>query len=324
MHNHTPVVSLITSVYKAGKFIDQLLIDVTEQTIFTSHCEWIVMDASPPNDNSAQIAFEKLIQTYPEHITYIRLTEDPGLYEVWNLCIKRAKGQYLTNVNCDDRRAPDSLAKQLEYIQKNTSIDVVYGDNYISNQPNVQWSKLSGQEKILYSKPFSIVNLIKRCLPQNNPMWRRSLHAKVGYFNQEYSIAADWDFWLRAAVHGCQFAKLNTIIGIYYHNPKGLSTNSETNNELIQQKNKILENLEGTTDSPKTKRLIRNALFKRKINTSIGKARRFYKCGDKKLARSEIRNLIPFNFDLRILELLFKYEFLHLFHNRNNIKDNKA
>ena len=42
-----PKISLITSVFKAKDHIEQLMEDVTRQTIFTDKCEWIILNASP-------------------------------------------------------------------------------------------------------------------------------------------------------------------------------------------------------------------------------------------------------------------------------------
>ena len=55
-------------------------------------------------------------------------------------------------------------------------------------------------------------------------MWRKSLHDKNGYFNQHYRSAADWDFWLKSAFAGSKFIKHPDILGIYYYNPVGIST----------------------------------------------------------------------------------------------------
>jgi hypothetical protein len=58
-------------------------------------------------------------------------------------------------------------------------------------------------------------------------MWRKSLHDKFGYFEEKYRSASDWEFWLRCAFGGSKFYKLNKPLGLYYFNPKGVSTNVE-------------------------------------------------------------------------------------------------
>jgi hypothetical protein len=58
-------------------------------------------------------------------------------------------------------------------------------------------------------------------------MWRKSLHDKHGMFNDKYRSAGDWEFFLRCAIAGSEFRKIQTPLGLYYFNPKGISTNFE-------------------------------------------------------------------------------------------------
>ena len=60
-------------------------------------------------------------------------------------------------------------------------------------------------------------------------MWRKSLHDKNGYFNDAYKSAGDWDFWLKCAFEGSKFVKHPEVLGVYYFNPTGISTNPENN-----------------------------------------------------------------------------------------------
>ena len=46
-----PKISLVTSVFKAEDYIQQLMEDVTRQTIFESHCEWIILNANKEGDD---------------------------------------------------------------------------------------------------------------------------------------------------------------------------------------------------------------------------------------------------------------------------------
>ena len=64
-------------------------------------------------------------------------------------------------------------------------------------------------------------------MPHNNPMWRMSYHVRYGYFDEKYRSAGDWEFWLRGASQGSQFKKINEILGLYYFNPTGMSTNPD-------------------------------------------------------------------------------------------------
>jgi hypothetical protein len=66
--------------------------------------------------------------------------------------------------------------------------------------------------------------------PHCMPVWRKKLHDKFGLFDTKYSTAADFDFWMRCLEGKTKFKKLYDIIGLYYYNPNGLSTNAQSTN----------------------------------------------------------------------------------------------
>jgi len=222
-----PKISLITSVFNAGDHIEQLMEDMTRQTIFESHCEWVILNVNKPGDNYEEEVILKYQEKYPNNIVYKRLDEDPGIYGTWNEAIKMCTGQYVTNVNCDDRRVPWALEKQAKLLFSNSDVDLIYNDSYITHKPNVMWENIEADTQRYNFEQFSKEAMLRGNLPHNNPMWRKSLHDQFGYFNEKYRSAGDWDMWLRCAFGGSRFKKCNEILGIYYFNPKGISTNSE-------------------------------------------------------------------------------------------------
>jgi glycosyltransferase involved in cell wall biosynthesis len=224
---HVPKISLITSVFKAAEHIDQLMEDVTTQTIFESHCEWIILNANAAGDDYEEEVIMKYQKKYPSNIIYKRLEEDPGVYDTWNMGIKMATGDFVTNVNCDDRRAKWAFETQAKMLVLNEDTDLVYNDSYITHESNMIWTNIKPDNQRYNFEQFSKEAMLRGNLPHNNPMWRKSLHDKYGYFNQHYKSAGDWEFWLRCAFGGSKFKKADEVLGVYYFNPEGMSTNPE-------------------------------------------------------------------------------------------------
>ena len=222
-----PTVSLVTSVYKADEYIEQLMEDVTRQTIFEEKCEWIILNVDPPGHEFDEEVILKYVQKYPNNIIYKRLEEDPGIYDTWNMGIKMATGDFVTNVNCDDRRRSGGLEQQAKMLVAVPDASLVYNDSYIVHEPNVAWEDVPDNCQRYNFEEFSKEAMLRGNLPHNNPMWRKELHDKFGYFNQHYKASGDWDFWLRCAFGEAKFVKHPEILGIYYFNPVGMSTNPE-------------------------------------------------------------------------------------------------
>lgn len=229
-----PKISIITSVYKAEKYIKEFLEDITKQTVF-DNCELLLINANSPQNE------EEIIKDYLEkhdNIVYKKLDKDPGVYGVWNLGIEMSTGEFITNANVDDRRS----SKQLEILSRelvnNKSIDLVYSQSFITENANETFSFNSSQNKVYSITHFSRENMIK-CLPGCMPLWKKSLHEKAGFFNENYKHAGDWEMWLRAVRNGANFKKVNGTHGLYYVNPDGLSTSEKMHSTRFEEEKQI-------------------------------------------------------------------------------------
>jgi GT2 family glycosyltransferase len=216
-----PRVSMITSLYKGDDFIAGFLSDIVRQTIF-DQCELIIINANSPGREEPII--KEYMQRYP-NIVYKKLDYDPGLYAVWNMAIKMARSEFITNANVDDRRNPESLAMQVDALDADPSIDLVYLDYRITYTPNETFENNTG-EAVVFPHDFA-PHFMYKCLPGPQPMWRKSMHFKVGFFDESFKCSGDFEMWNRAVSKGCQFKKLYGFSGLFYHNPKGLSTDAE-------------------------------------------------------------------------------------------------
>ena len=236
-----PKISLITSVYNAAEYIEELMEDITSQSIFEEKCEWVILNANAEGDDVEEETIQRYIEKYPNNIIYERLSEDPGIYETWNLAIQKATGEYITNVNCDDRKHPSSLERHAKELFASPEIDLVYADSLITDNPNETFIKNSSADRRYNFPEFSYDNLRMVNLPHNNPMWRRSMHDRYGYFDRKYRSAGDWEMWLRAASQGSIYKKINGPLGLYYFNPTGISTNPDNFGWKREEEKEVFE-----------------------------------------------------------------------------------
>jgi len=234
-----PKVSIITSVYNGDEYIRPFLEDITRQTIFEDKCELVIINANSPGNEEEVILEYK--EKYPDNIVYRRLEEDPGIYGVWNMGVEMASGEYLTNANLDDRKAPWALELHAKSLYMNESIDLVYADMFITDQPNETWEVNSAKDRRYNFPEFSYENLKMANMPHASPMWRRQIHEKYGFFDAKYRSAGDWEMWLRAASQGSKFKKIDGALGLYYFNPTGISTNPDNFSWKQEEESEIYE-----------------------------------------------------------------------------------
>lgn len=217
-------VTIISSLYKAEKYLSNFLNNIVAQSIF-DQCEVYLVDGNSPEKE------HEIVKPYLDkykNIRYEKLDQDPGIYSCWNLAIEKTNSEYITNANVDDRLFPLSIEKHVRLLDSQSDIDVAYCYNVKSTTPNMHPSMLRGNEPIFTTGEFSIENMLKANLPHNHPVWRRSLHNKFGYFNTEdYVSGSDWEFVLRCAVGGVKMKLIPQVLGMYYDNPEGMSTKPE-------------------------------------------------------------------------------------------------
>lgn len=234
-----PKVSIITSVYDGDEYIESFLEDITRQTIFKDKCELIIINANSPGDEEKVILQYK--EKYPDNIVYKKLKKDPGIYGVWNMGVELSTGEYLTNANLDDRKSPNSLEKHAKELFLNEKVDLVYADMAITDVANEVWENNTSSGKKYTFPQFSFENLKMVNMPHASPMWRSSVHEKYGLFDDSFNSAGDWEMWLRAASQGSQFKKINDMLGLYYFNPTGISTNPENFDWKREEEVKVFE-----------------------------------------------------------------------------------
>jgi len=220
-----PKISILTSVYDGDKFIRPFLEDITRQTIFENKCELILVNPNSPGNEEEVI--KEYMEKYPNNIIYKKLDEDPGVYGTWNYALEFATGEYITNANLDDRKAINSLEIHARELYLNKDIDLAYADMKITDKPNETFENNTSNGRKYNFPSFTFENLKMSNMPHASPMWRKSLHDKCGFFEEKYKSAGDWELWLRAASQGSKFQKINDVLGLYFFNPTGISTNPE-------------------------------------------------------------------------------------------------
>lgn len=218
-----PKASIITSVYNGEKFLVGFFENVLRQSCIDD-VEIVILDACS-NDSSSEIISNF---SHPS-IKYTLLGERLPVTETMNLAIDKAESEILTFWNVDDRRNSSSLERQIQYMNTNPDCDISYG--------RVAWSFIENQTfeensltEIYPSSPATKESLLINNSPNCLPLWRKSLHDELGYFNTEYGTASDYEFWMRCLTHNKRFDQFFEVVGSYYYNPQGLSTCANSKN----------------------------------------------------------------------------------------------
>jgi len=223
-----PLVSIITTFYKAEEFLEGLVENLTSQTIFND-CEWVVIDSGSPGKEKN--IMNKYCKIYP-NIQYVRYEDKFHPTIGHNIAMGLCNSKYITWAMIDDRKSPDCLEALYSELQNNKHIDLVYGDCLVTSNKNETLRETKSKTRSEHSKlEFSHENMIK-CLPGPMPLWTTRMIDKIGFFNDVENLwVDDWELWLRSVNDGFLFKKVNKIVGLYLEGGR-----SQIDNNLEQRK----------------------------------------------------------------------------------------
>ena len=224
MPSQHPLVSVIVSSYNAEAFMAECLEDLERQSLI-DHMEIIIVDAASPQNE--RVVIDTFQQRY-HNILYLRTPKRIGVYAAWNMALKLATGKYVTPFSTNDRLRPDAYEILARTLDEHPEVALVYGDTYVTRTPH-QTFEQHQREGIWQWPAYSYSDLQRRCLVGPHPMWRRSVHQDVGFFDESYVALGDQDFWLRLGATR-QLLHIPEVTGLYWRSSDGLSNRPEIAN----------------------------------------------------------------------------------------------
>ena len=220
-------VSAIISTYNSEAFIDGCMHDLVNQSLFKKgELEIVVVDACSEQNERAIV---ERYQAYYDHIQYVRTSERETLYASWNRAIKMASGKFITNANADDRHRNDALEVMADYLDAHPEFALLYAGQIDTSIPNETFETTTSK-KFLNWPTYSYAEMERHCIIGSQPMWRRNLHDKYGYFREEFTSAGDYEFWLRIGKNET-FYRYPDTLGLYYRNMAGIEHGSDASKQ---------------------------------------------------------------------------------------------
>ncbi len=186
------VVSAIVSTYASESFMRECLDDLLSQTI-ADNIEIVIVDAnSPENEKSIVEEYQKQYS----NIKYIRTPERIGIYEAWNIAVRNASGKYIISCSTNDRLHREACEQLMRALDDDLEVAIAYGNAFLTPVPHETFEENSVSGTYVWPK-YEFNELLSRPMVGPHPMWRKSLHAELGYFDESYKAIGDQEFWLR-------------------------------------------------------------------------------------------------------------------------------
>jgi hypothetical protein len=223
-------ISVITAIGPTetySKFIPRYLENVVDQHFF-NQTEHIIVYSEE----------HELFEEFKKYSNFKLIKEDErkGVYNAWNIGIKAATTEYVTNWNIDDLRHPINTKIKYDAITKN-NVDMVYNWYTGTRDENLNFYNAESLEpQVRFPDEYEKYVMVA-CLAGPDPLWKKSLHDNVGYFDGDnFTSIADWEMWIRFAKSGAKFKLIPEVLCIYLDHDNTVSQTNLNKVELEKQR----------------------------------------------------------------------------------------
>ncbi len=220
-----PTVSIVTPSYDQGRYLEETIRSVLLQGY--PRLEYLIVDGGS-TDKSVEI-----IKQYEPFLAYWVSEKDNGQSHAINKGFARATGEIMGWLNSDDLLQQHACCHVANAFHRMPEADFVYGQCL-----RMDASSRAGTP--MWVKEFSLRgHAVYGCVvPQPSCFWRRSAYLRIGPLREDLHFIMDDEYWRRAAVAGCAFARIDDVLSLF-RNHKAQKT-ADFLGPLLEEKRRLL------------------------------------------------------------------------------------
>jgi len=178
-------ISIITIVYNNRNHIADCIKSVMSQNY--TDVEYILIDGGSTDGTQQEI------EPFVHKLAYYVSEKDDGLYNALNKGIKRATGDVIGILHSDDLFFEKNTLSKIAEIFETTDTHLVYANGQYVDRQNINKVK-----RIYPARKFKKCCLKFGWIPLHTTIYvKREVFEKYGLYDENYSIASDYDISLR-------------------------------------------------------------------------------------------------------------------------------
>ena len=109
--------SIVTPSFRSSAFLKLCIASVADQAVELEH---IVQDAGSDDGTLDWLTADRRVKAFVE--------KDSGMYDAVNRGLRRASGEILAYLNCDEQHLPGALPAVSDYFDLHPGVDVIFSD----------------------------------------------------------------------------------------------------------------------------------------------------------------------------------------------------
>lgn len=212
----SPAVTVVIPAYNAARYIGQALDSVKAQT-FSDYEVIVVNDGSSDSGD-----LEQVLRSHPLPIIYLK-QENKGVSAARNAAIAIGRGQFYAQLDADDQWLPDYLEVQLEILNDEPDVALVYPNATIivdDSNAGVEFMQVSPSEGEVNFKSL----IRQKCTVMTCVTARMEAIKQAGMFDAGLRSCEDFDLWLRIIKNNGRITYHRRVLALYRRHEGSLSS----------------------------------------------------------------------------------------------------
>lgn len=207
-YSKKPKVSIIVTAYKLDQYLPTCLNSVIGQTFSDFEC-LVVDDASLEST-------EMIVRQYEgkdSRFKYLPTPNNFGLVGARNFGLDQSRASLIRHLDADDFLAPNALALEVAYMDKNRGVHIAYGHLGVVDEKDkvvlerAEWPP----QKFNWYQQMAHLNQLPSC-----SMVRREVYERSGGYRERMKRNEDAEFWCRVTSLGFRAQKFTEAV-TYWH-----------------------------------------------------------------------------------------------------------
>ncbi len=214
--NQRPTISVVTPSFRNSEWLKLCVASVSDQGIPVEH---IVQDACSDDGTLDWLPLDKRVKAFVE--------KDLGMYDAINRGLRRANGEILSYLNCDEQYLPGALDSVRDFFQANPGVEVLFGNFIVTDADGgylfhrkVQ-TPLRNHLWVSHLPTFSCAMFFRRHLVQEQGIW----------FDASLRDVGDGDWILRLLQRKTRMAVLDRFTSIFTMSGQNMSAGPNARRE---------------------------------------------------------------------------------------------